>query len=156
MQLSPIFPRVETTLKLGLASMALLDPKDMYVKGRHVLVANHACSIPRASRSRRSMVNKVFDSGGSADLPSSAGLPDTKVERLEVTNGVLLALPVGPFLFRADSAFESTFDLCPRIRRTLASSSDKARVSASAVTFLLEPSRFRRLRNLGPLAVSLL
>ena len=41
--------------------------------------------------------------GGITNSPRSAGHPDAKMELLEVTNGVLLVLPVGPILLGAES-----------------------------------------------------
>ena len=52
--------------------------------------------------------------------PYSTGLPDAEVELLEVTNRVLLVLPVGPILLGAEATPESVLHLlqesviCPR------------------------------------------
>ena len=49
--------------------------------------------------------------GGIANSPRSASLPDTKVEFLEVADGVFFILPIGPFLFGAEPALEPVFHL---------------------------------------------
>jgi hypothetical protein len=49
--------------------------------------------------------------GGGTNSPRSAGLPDAEVELLKMANGVLLVLPVGPFLLGAEPAGESVFHL---------------------------------------------
>jgi len=53
-----------------------------------------------------------FDGEGRIrNSPRSTGFPDAKVELLEVTNGVLLILPVGSFLLGAEPALEPIFYL---------------------------------------------
>ena len=48
---------------------------------------------------------------GIANSPRSAGLPNAKVEFLEVANSILFILPVGSFLFGAEPASEPVFHL---------------------------------------------
>ena len=53
-----------------------------------------------------------FDGEGrTRNSPRSTGFPNTKVEFVEVTNGVLLILPVGSFLLGAEPALEPIFHL---------------------------------------------
>ena len=46
-----------------------------------------------------------------SNSPHFTGLPDAEVELLEVTNSVLLILPVRSFLFGAEPALEPVFHL---------------------------------------------
>ena len=52
--------------------------------------------------------------GGRINSPHSAGLPDPKMELLEVANRVLLVLPVGTILLGA----KSTPKPSPKVRHT--------------------------------------
>ena len=58
-----------------------------------------------------SVVNKPRWGGRIRNSPRSTGFPNAKVEFVEVTNGVLLILPVRSFLLGAEPALEPTFHL---------------------------------------------
>jgi hypothetical protein len=57
------------------------------------------------------VVSSLDGRGGITNSPHSAGLPDAKVELLEVANGILLVLPVGSFLLATEPALEPVFHL---------------------------------------------
>jgi len=74
-----------------------------------------ACSTPHANSrsccySARWSIS-LDGEGRIRNSPHSTGFPDAKVEFVEVTNGVLLILPVGSFLLGAEPALEPILHL---------------------------------------------